>query len=68
MVGGLGWTEILLIGAVVLIFMGGGDQLPKFARSLGEALNEFKKTTGDADDADIDPSADQKDGDPSAEK
>ncbi len=30
-----------MIGVVVLLF--GGSQLPKLARSLGQAQNEFKK-------------------------
>lgn len=42
MVGSLGWTEILLISAVVIIFLGKGNQLPEITRALGEAVREFK--------------------------
>lgn len=45
MLGGLGWTEVFMIAAVVIIFLGGGRQLPQFARSLGEALREFKASS-----------------------
>jgi sec-independent protein translocase protein TatA len=38
----LGGPEILLIAVVVLLLFG-GTQLPKLARSLGEAQKEFKK-------------------------
>ncbi len=39
---GLGFTEILLIG-VVLLLLFGPSQLPKLGRSLGEGIREFKK-------------------------
>lgn len=42
MVGSLGWTELLLISAVVIIFLGKGNQLPEITRALGEAVREFK--------------------------
>lgn len=45
MLGGLGWTEVFMIAAVVIIFLGGGRQLPQFARSLGQALREFKASS-----------------------
>jgi sec-independent protein translocase protein TatA len=38
----LGPTELLIILAVVLVLFG-GSKLPKLARSLGQAQNEFKK-------------------------
>ena len=40
----------IVIGVVVLLF--GGSQLPKLARSIGQAQKEFKKglTEGAADD------------------
>jgi sec-independent protein translocase protein TatA len=38
----LGSTEILIIGAIVLILFGGAA-IPKFARSLGKARREFEE-------------------------
>jgi sec-independent protein translocase protein TatA len=42
----LGTPELLLILLVVLLLFG-GTQLPKLARSLGQAQKEFKKGTND---------------------
>lgn len=39
---GLGWTEIILIG-VVLLFLFGPSRLPSMGKSLGEAIRGFKK-------------------------
>ncbi len=39
---GLGMTEIILIFLVVLLFFG-AKRLPEIARSMGKAINEFKK-------------------------
>jgi sec-independent protein translocase protein TatA len=49
----LGATELLIILLVVLLLFG-GSQLPKLARSLGQAQKEFKKGVNDqsADDDD----------------
>ena len=41
-VAGMGAQEWLIIAVVVLVLFG-GSQLPKLARSLGEAQKEFKK-------------------------
>ncbi len=38
----LGMTEILLIGAGLLIFFG-PSRLPELGKSLGRSINEFKK-------------------------
>jgi sec-independent protein translocase protein TatA len=38
----------IVLGVIVLIF--GGSQLPKLARSLGQAQKEFKKGISDSDD------------------
>ncbi len=38
---GLGTTEILIVGAIVLLLF--GSRLPKVMRSLGEGLVEFKR-------------------------
>lgn len=43
---GLGAPEILIILAVVLLLFG-STRLPKLARSLGEASNEFKAGIND---------------------
>lgn len=41
-----GWTEILVILALVLILFG-AKRLPELARSLGRSLREFKRGTQD---------------------
>ena len=49
---GLGTGELLIILVVVLVLFGGA-KLPKLARSLGQAQNEFKKgiTEGEPDES-----------------
>ena len=47
----LGTPELLLILLVVILLFG-GTQLPKLARSLGQAQKEFKKGTDGTDGAD----------------
>lgn len=42
----IGTSELLLIGLVALIVFG-PRKLPEFARMLGKARNEFKRTTDD---------------------
>ena len=42
----IGWTEILIIGAVILILFG-GSKLPKIARGLGQSGKELKKANRD---------------------
>jgi sec-independent protein translocase protein TatA len=44
----LGTPELLLILLVVILLFG-GTQLPKLARSLGQAQKEFKKGTDGTD-------------------
>ncbi len=39
--GGIGWQEILLIMAVLLIFF--GRRIPEVMRSLGKGVSQFKK-------------------------
>jgi sec-independent protein translocase protein TatA len=41
---GLGATELLIVLVVILLLFG-GTQLPKLARSLGQAQREFNKCT-----------------------
>lgn len=38
---GLGTTELLIVGAIVLLLF--GSRLPKVMRSLGEGIVEFKR-------------------------
>ena len=45
--GNLGWPEILLIVAVVLLLFG-TKKLPEMARSLGRSSREFKKGLSEA--------------------
>jgi len=49
--GNIGGPELIIILLVVLLLFG-GSQLPKLARSLGQAQKEFKKgiNEGSADD------------------
>ena len=55
---GLGAPELLIILAVVLLLFGGA-KLPKLARSLGQAQNEFKQGVkeGSTDDDEAEPKA-----------
>ena len=45
----LGTPELIIILLVVILLFG-GSQLPKLARSLGQAQKEFKKGIGDSGD------------------
>ena len=47
---GLGGPELLIILAVLLVLFG-GSQLPKLARSIGEAQRELRKSAATAEDA-----------------
>lgn len=42
----LGFTELLLLGVIALIFIG-PNQLPEVARTVGRLLNEWKRATSD---------------------
>lgn len=42
MFGNLGFTEILVIGGVVLLIFG-PKRLPELAKGLGKGIREFKK-------------------------
>ncbi len=46
----LGYTELLIIVAVLLVLFG-GSQLPRFARYLGSSSKEMKKANKDLVDA-----------------
>jgi len=41
----LGGTELIIVGIVVVLLF--GSRLPKIARSLGQAQQEFKKGQAD---------------------
>ena len=51
----LGAPELLIVLVVILVLFG-GSKLPKLARSLGQAQNEFKQgiKEGSTEDADGD--------------
>jgi len=52
--GSLGAPELLIVLVVILVLFG-GSKLPKLARSLGQAQNEFKqgvKESSSEDDPD----------------
>ena len=42
--GNLGFSELLLIGAMLLLFFG-PSRLPELGKSLGKGIQEFKKAT-----------------------
>ena len=49
--GGLGTTEIVVIAVVALVLFG-PNKIPEFAKSLGRAVNSFKKGLKDGLDDD----------------
>ena len=42
----LGFSELLIVGVIALIFIG-PKELPDIARVIGRMLNELKRATGD---------------------
>lgn len=53
----LGAPELLIVLVVILVLFG-GSKLPKLARSLGQAQNEFKRgVTDGSNETDDDPKA-----------
>lgn len=51
--GSLGTGELIIILVIVLLVFG-GSQLPKLARSLGQAQKEFREGSSEADKSDAD--------------
>jgi sec-independent protein translocase protein TatA len=52
-----GWEFLLVILVIALLF--GSSQIPKLARSLGEASKEFKKGVEEGDSSDSAAKADE---------
>jgi TatA/E family protein of Tat protein translocase len=50
MFGNLGFTEILVLGAIVLLIFG-PRRLPELAKGLGKGIREFKKALTQSDDS-----------------
>lgn len=49
LIGGFGWTEILVIAGVIFVLFG-ASRIPAAFRSLGEGINSFKEgLEGDKD-------------------
>ena len=48
--GNLGFGELLLIGAVLLLFFG-PSRLPELGKSLGKGIQEFKKASKELTDS-----------------
>ena len=50
MFGNLGFTEIMVLGIVVLLVFG-AKRLPEIGQSLGKGIREFKQSLSDAGEA-----------------
>lgn len=48
MFGNLGWSEILVILAIVLIFFG-PKRIPELAKAIGQGIQSFKKGLHDVE-------------------
>lgn len=59
----LGWTEILLIGGIALLFFG-PNKLPSLGRSMGEAIRGFKKGITEEPEKDAKPQITQNPAEP----
>jgi sec-independent protein translocase protein TatA len=60
-----GYEIFLVVGVIILLF--GGSQLPKLARSLGQAKKEFETGTRDSSDTEKPVKAESKTDAPKAE-
>jgi sec-independent protein translocase protein TatA len=58
--GNLGWGEMLLIGAVVLLLFG-AKRLPEIGAAMGKGIRDFKKSLSDTERAITDNPAPQAD-------
>jgi len=47
--GGIGFSELLLIFVIVMILFG-AKKLPEFARGLGQALREFRRAAKEVEE------------------
>lgn len=54
----IGFSELLLLGAIALIFIG-PQQLPEVAKVIARLLNELKRATGDLQTSVFDISKDE---------
>jgi len=45
----IGTTEMIIIGIVAVVLLFGASKVPQFARSLGQAMGEFKKAKREAE-------------------
>jgi sec-independent protein translocase protein TatA len=59
MLGNLGFTEIMIIMVVVLLFFG-AKRLPEIGQSMGKGIREFQRSFKDTQDAVINPPADDR--------
>ena len=48
---GIGFSEMLFIGGIIVLIFG-ASQIPKVARAVGEGLREFKKGVKEAKESD----------------
>ena len=48
--GNLGFSELLLIGVILMLFFG-PSRLPELGKGLGKGIQEFKKATREITDA-----------------
>lgn len=46
MLSGIGTTEVVVIG-LVLLLMFGGKKLPELARGIGDSIREFRKAASE---------------------
>lgn len=47
MLSGVGTSEIVIVGIVLLVLFG-GKKLPELAKGMGDALKEFRKAASEA--------------------
>lgn len=47
MLSGIGTTEIVVVGLILLVLFG-GKKLPELARGMGSSIKEFRKAANEA--------------------